>query len=220
LKYSIGIEESEGVSVTMQVQKINIRRTILQAARCEFLKKGFKEASMRAIARQSGITLSNIYNYFRSKDEIFRAVLKPLLEEVGQKALNPNSGDYLTTDVFTMKSYQQKMLDDFRVIIKRYRPELKLLLFRANGSSLGNFRDTFTDKHTLKGMEYMRRMKAKYPGINSEISEFFIHIMSLWWLTVVGEIVSHDELTGSQIEQFLAEYIAFGTAGWKELMKV
>ena len=43
--------------------------------------------------------------------------------------------------------------------------------------------------------------------------------MSSWWLTVVGEIVSHDELTGSQIEQFLAEYIAFGTAGWKELMK-
>ena len=34
---------------------------------------------MRTIARLSGVTLSNIYNYFRDKDTLFRAVLQPLL---------------------------------------------------------------------------------------------------------------------------------------------
>ena len=36
-----------------QVQKEDIRRIILQAARGEFLQKGFKDTSMRTISRLS-----------------------------------------------------------------------------------------------------------------------------------------------------------------------
>lgn len=112
------------------------------------------------------------------------------------------------------------MIDDFMVILRRNRAELKLLLFQSGGSSLEDFRDTFTDKQTKTGLEYMQLMKAKYPHINSDISTFFIHTMSSWWLTLLGEIVSHDELTEGEIEQSVSEYVAFGTAGWKKLMKV
>lgn len=205
--------------LTMQTQKSDIRKTILQVAKQEFLTLGFKGTAMRSIAKESGMTLSNIYNYFRSKDEIFCEVLNPLLNAFDQIMENHNSDDYITIDVFSMKSYQQKMIDDFMVILKGHRAELKLLLFQASGSSLENFRDTFTDKQTEIGVEYMQLMKKKYPYINNNISTFFIHTMSSWWLTLLGEIVTHDELTENEIEKFLSEYVAFGTAGWKKLMQ-
>ena len=65
----------------------------------------------------------------------------------------------------------------------------------------------------------MQYMKMRYPHINDDISTFFIHTMSSWWLTLMGEIVTHDELTEEEIERFLSEYVVFGTAGWKELLK-
>ena len=80
-----------------QVQKEDIRRIILQAARGEFLQKGFKDTSMRTISRLSGVTLSNIYNYFRDKDEIFRAVLTPLLNAFEQLFAEHNSDDYINS---------------------------------------------------------------------------------------------------------------------------
>lgn len=41
------------------------------AARNEFIKNGFKKTSMRTISAKSGIVLGNIYNYFKTKDDIF-----------------------------------------------------------------------------------------------------------------------------------------------------
>ena len=202
----------------MQTQKNNIRYTVLKTARREFLQKGFKDASMRTIAKQSGVTLSNIYNYFKSKDDIFNTVLKPLLKAFEQLSENHNSGSYLTIDVFTMKHYQHKMINEYMVILKKFKPELKLLLFYASGSSLENYRDIITERQTQTGLEYMQLMKEKYPHINTDISTFFIHTMSSWWLSLIGEIVMHDELTKTETEKFLREYVAFGTAGWKKVM--
>lgn len=68
-------------------------------------------------------------------------------------------------------------------------------------------------------MEYLRRMKEKYPYVNTDISEFFIHTMSSWWFTIIGEIVTHD-LTKEETRRFISEYMEFGTAGWKKIMNV
>ena len=63
----------------MKILKEEIRSRIVMAARNEFIKNGFKKTSMRTISAKSGIVLGNIYNYFKTKDDIFYAVLKPLL---------------------------------------------------------------------------------------------------------------------------------------------
>lgn len=68
--------------------------------------------------------------------------------------------------------------------------------------------------------EYFKLMKLKYPSINDNISHFFVHTASSWWITIMSEIVSHDELTEKDIKHFVEDYIAFGTAGWKSLMNI
>ena len=59
----------------MRVLKDDKYKSILRAARKEFILRGFKDASMRTIAKDANVGLSNIYNYFKNKDEIFLEIV-------------------------------------------------------------------------------------------------------------------------------------------------
>jgi AcrR family transcriptional regulator len=201
----------------MQYQKGDIRFNILETARNEFLDKGFKDASMRTMARNAKVGLSNIYNYFKSKDEIFREVMCPLTSAMDKMLNDHNNKHFISLDVFTSDEYMREMIDSFVGLIKTFKAELNLLLFQSHGSSLANFVNEYTEKHANIGLEYIRLMNEKYPKINTNISSFFIHTMSSWWITIIGEIVTHD-LRDKEIETFVAEYIEFSTAGWKKIM--
>lgn len=66
----------------MQIKKDYTREKIVEVARREFLSKGYAKTSTRDIATGAGIGVSNIYNYFKSKDELFRHIVAPLLSEL------------------------------------------------------------------------------------------------------------------------------------------
>lgn len=63
----------------MQYSKDDIQKEILKAAEKVFLENGFPKASMREIAQEAQVGLSNIYNYFKSKDDIFCTVVRPVI---------------------------------------------------------------------------------------------------------------------------------------------
>ena len=51
----------------MQYPKDDIQKEILKAAEKVFLENGFPKASMREIAQEAQVGLSNIYNYFKNR---------------------------------------------------------------------------------------------------------------------------------------------------------
>ena len=51
------------------------RRTILEAAYTLFLNQGFHATSMRQIAKKSDLALGGIYNHYKSKEDIFAAII-------------------------------------------------------------------------------------------------------------------------------------------------
>jgi Transcriptional regulator len=53
----------------MQTLKSDIRKRILVVSKKLFLKNGYRGATTRDIAREAGITLSNLYHYYSSKDD-------------------------------------------------------------------------------------------------------------------------------------------------------
>lgn len=201
----------------MQKLKKYIRKQVIIQAKKEFIVKGFKDASMRTIAKNAEVGLSNIYNYFKNKDEIFKEVLSPVLAALEKRMDEHNNTQYITTDVFTSEQYLREMIDYFVDLVKHYKTELKLLLLQSHGSELENFKEEYIVRSTDVGIEYLKRMKEKYPEINSGISVFFIHTMSSWWISILGELVSHD-LSDKEMESFVSEFIIFGTAGWKKIM--
>lgn len=203
----------------MQIQKEDIRQKIIEIASDEFIINGFSDASMRVIAARSGITLSNIYNYFKHKDELFAEVLKPTLDALETMIKEHNGEENMTTEFFHSQQMQQSELTKMVSLIETHRPYLQLLLFKSAGSLLENYRKQITHISFAMGQEYLVKMKEKYPDISVDISPFFIHFMSSMWLTIMIEILSHS-LSHEQITRFISEYIEFGTAGWERLMKI
>lgn len=59
----------------MQVLKAEVRLDILNAARELFFELGFEGATMRQVANRIAMSTSNLYKYFRNKDDLFEAVV-------------------------------------------------------------------------------------------------------------------------------------------------
>jgi TetR/AcrR family transcriptional regulator len=55
---------------------------ILQAAEKLFSEQGFKAASMSAIAASAGVSKANIYHHFKSKNDLYLAVLRQVCAEM------------------------------------------------------------------------------------------------------------------------------------------
>jgi AcrR family transcriptional regulator len=71
------------MSVSVQRREAERRQrveTILQAARDEFLKKGYQGATMRDIARRAKVTTGALYFHFPGKDELYGRICEKILE--------------------------------------------------------------------------------------------------------------------------------------------
>ena len=61
-----------------QVLKEEIREKILKAALEEFYCRGYKSSAMRNIAEKAKIPTGLIYSYYKNKEALFDAVLRPV----------------------------------------------------------------------------------------------------------------------------------------------
>ncbi len=60
----------------MQVLKDDIREKIIATATRLFYRRGFAETSMRQIADGVKVSVSNLYKYFRNKEDLFAEIVK------------------------------------------------------------------------------------------------------------------------------------------------
>lgn len=58
------------------------RRKILDAARSEFGSRGFADTGITEITRAAKVALGTFYTYFDSKEEVFRALVQDMSEQV------------------------------------------------------------------------------------------------------------------------------------------
>lgn len=204
----------------MQVVKDNTRKLLLNTARKAFLQKGYKAVSMREISKLSGIGLSNIYNYFSSKDELLTVVLRPLLNEMDRMLERHNKPGGLSLDIFTSEDYIRGSLNEIMRIVTNYHQEIKLLFLYSQSSMYQDYLDKWVARCTEKSVEYMDEMKRLHPELNTDISRFFLRYTSSCWIDMMKETALHEELSHEETERFLNEYVRYVTGGWKKLMNV
>ena len=71
-----------------QTLKKEVRDAIIKSARREFLRRGYRNASMRAIAAGTGKTVGNLYRYYKSKEDLFKALVEDL--KIDQESYDRN----------------------------------------------------------------------------------------------------------------------------------
>jgi len=85
----------------------NKRIAVLQSSKLLFSSKGFVNTSIADIVRETGMSVGTIYTYFKSKDEIVRAIVEEgwrslysRIEAAMAGAENTQAGLKLLVDVF------------------------------------------------------------------------------------------------------------------------
>ena len=119
----------------MQKLKENIRNDILAAAAAEFNQRGFEKASMRKIAATAGTTPGNIYRYFKNKENLQEAIVRPIMEEINQALIDCTDGKFniLTNNKEMVPSNEkfhidiQKFSESFVRINEKYRDGMTLI---------------------------------------------------------------------------------------------
>ena len=103
-----------------------IKHKIVGIASSVFSKFGFKKATMEDIAKAAGMGKSSIYYYFKSKEEIFEAVVKKeaqtLSVELEKKVIsvNDNPKDKIRNYVFIRMKYLKEMVNFYEALKNDY----------------------------------------------------------------------------------------------------
>jgi AcrR family transcriptional regulator len=198
----------------MQVKKIQLKKAIMDAARHEFLNHGYNGANLRTIAKLAGCSLSNLYNYFDSKDDLFRSLLTERMEEIRRglalaKQIRPPAGKYIQS-LEDERKHHRVVID----YIDAYRDDLKLIFLKSQGSSVEDFSEYVIEQYQDMWDNYVLYIKENFPGKPGYgISEFFIHNISSSYLNSVMEFlihnISHEEMRIFSDEMTLYSYYGF-----------
>ena len=203
----------------MQVLKDDIHSRILAAAKQQFGLKGYSKTSMREIAELANVGVGNIYNYFTSKDELLHEVVRPVLLAL-EVMLQEHHG-IRGEDIMAMRSdkYLQTCIDEYASLIHTHRDLMKILLLRAQGSSLEHFRENYTIRSTKLVKAWFASMQKKHPNINTSVSDFIIHLHTVWMFTMFEELLMHS-IPRHEVETILHDYILFEIQGWRAIIKI
>ena len=107
-----------------------IKLKIVNIASNVFSRFGFKKATMEDIAKAAGMGKSSIYYYFKSKEEIFEAVVKKeahaLSLELEKKVINVNENpkDKIRNYVFIRMKYLKEMVNFYEALKNDYLANL------------------------------------------------------------------------------------------------
>ena len=58
------------------------REKLLASARQEFLEKGYMQASLRSICKNTGVTTGALYFFFQDKEDLFTQLVEPTLQKL------------------------------------------------------------------------------------------------------------------------------------------
>ena len=150
------------------MKQINTKKLILKTALDFISKNGYAGVSIRQIAREVGIRESAIYNHYKSKEEIFAAIMSDF------KSRSVNR-EILSDDLLDDLSNPQKFLKNFSKRLIQYwngpdeRKFIRLLLieqFTKIGSRDLSVSDYLTELRSICKMIFTEMEKA---GIIKEI---------------------------------------------------
>lgn len=192
---------------------------IHQAAKAEFLEKGFRGASLRNIVKSVGMTTGAFYGYYKSKEELFEALVgephdyligrfKDAQREFAQLPHEQQPevmGDISGLCMYDMLHYAYAHLE-----------ECKLILCCSEGTRFSGLIDEMVEievESTHTYLAVLNELGRPSPKIDPKLE----HILITDMFHTFFELVIH-EMPLRDAENYIREMRAFYTAGWMKIM--
>lgn len=133
----------------MQTLKEDVNRRILAAALNEFEQQGYARSSMRRIAAAAGVTAGNIYRYYKGKEELFQALIRPTyLQFMNLVRLIQTEVDRVLASAGGFPERMELVDDTFDrliTLVEESSKETKILLTLSQGSAFEHAKQELTD---------------------------------------------------------------------------
>ena len=191
----------------MQFKKEEIKGKIIDVARNAFYDKGFEKTSMRHIARSAGVSVSNVYTYFKDKEELFDEIVNPFYQYLSRLIHNLThdaSGEEFSAE------YVSSVITEVGGMVKKNRIELNILLDGSCGTRYENSKHELITTFEEHFIEHARSENTETVKGTGEI--FIFHLIASHLVEAMLEISRHyagDEWMDNTIKALIA-YHLFG----------
>lgn len=192
---------------------------IHEAAEKEFLEKGFQDASLRNIVKTVGVTTGAFYGYYKSKEELFEALVGPVAEYFLNR-FNEMVQEFNTLSVEEQKKQMENYSNNYTAegieFAYNHLNCMKLLLTASGGTKYENFVHEIVELEIESTHRFMECMeKAGKPQI--KINPYLEHTITSGMYNSMFELVIHDVPYEEALE-CAKEICKFYQAGWSACM--
>ncbi|PKM56143.1 MAG: hypothetical protein CVV00_01140 [Firmicutes bacterium HGW-Firmicutes-5] len=147
--------------IIVQILKDDQRTKIHQAAIDAFIRDGYQKASMRGIAESAGMSVGNLYRYFKNKESLFSHLVKPLIDAFQVYEHRPFKPQLLEVNILE----NSELVDVIMSARVKYRQELFILLLRAEGSPYEGAKDQLKSHIETQSRELLETLSDGEPDI-------------------------------------------------------
>ena len=147
------------------------KEKILECSKELFHLQGYQSTSIDNILESSGVTKSNLYYYFKSKEELGLLILQSRIEEYEKALLTPTLGNKSLNPERRIKSYYNKLISYHKKSDCIYGCPFGNLALELSSSN-EKFRDKISKffEHWQKQIELCIREGIKQKSFRDDIS--------------------------------------------------
>jgi len=176
----------------------NMESKILDSALELFANEGYGGASMQMIALKSDVSKGNLYNYFRSKEDLLEGVLLSGLNQVSKSYDNYANKLFSTTEFENLIRQNFEMIRKNRNFWKLYfnlmsQPKVQELFTKIFSPFLEQYFTIFESYYKNKG--------DKNPNISALLLGSTLDGISLGYI-VMGDLYPIDKVLEQMINKF------------------
>ena len=170
-----------------------VAERIVDAAKREFLDKGYVDASLRTIAAEADTSTNSIYVRFGDKEGLFSAIVEPVLNEMTERFIRIQERFHLMTpeeQAERMPKYADGGTSELIDYMYEHLEEFRLLLDASYGTRFHNFVDELVRievEYTYKFMEAV----GYSDKFGDAVTQKLLHTVTTSRFESIFEIIRH-----------------------------
>ena len=203
-----------------QTLKTEINDRINDAALRVFFRKDYRSAKMSEIAREAGISVGNIYRYYKNKEDLFYQIIPPTqvsyIKRMLTKRIQAAHGKNDLNKLDQEDQYWKIFKDQLKFMLE-YRQLLVILLSKSSGTVYENFKDELIDLVKTLTRKYLISVGTS-DVITSE-TDFTLGLIYNHLIDVIVKTLSNFS-DKEKANLIIRKYFSFHLAGLKAFHEV
>ncbi|GAA0077346.1 TetR/AcrR family transcriptional regulator [Clostridium sp. CTA-5] len=204
----------------MAKQIEGVYEKVLECAKVEFLKKGFKDASLRTIAQNAKTSTGSIYTRFSDKKGLFNAIVVPVVENLKQWFwLSQENFHKLPNNIQKEEAfnYSKEKMENFVDYIYDNFDIFTLLISCSEGTEYSMFIHDLVEIEIEYTIKFIKAIESD-ALLSERITPELMHMLSSSFYTGIFEIVVH-KMTRENAHKYVNQLKRFFEVGWKDIFK-